>query len=133
MQKAKENSSLKDILIGSVAASLAFILISLAMSAVLLKTGAQQSTYLPLLMTVSFVSGLTGGYAAVRKKRKNGLVNGLLASLIPLIFILLLITVANKGFNIFELVICVCCLFGSCLGSVLTVNIKRKRKIKKKH
>lgn len=132
MQKAKDNSAVKEILKGGATGCIAFAIMCLGLCAVLLKAGISRDMYLPLLMITSAVSGLIGGFISVRKKRENGLINGLISSVIPSIMILVSMSVAYKSFSVFELIVLACCLFGGGLGGIAAVNIKKKRKPTKK-
>lgn len=132
MPKAKENSAVTDLVKGGLVGSAVFIILTLIMCAVLLKTDLSRNTYLPLLMIISALSGMLSGYTAVRKRRENGLINGLAASIIPAIIMLIAMTAAYKGFSVFELIVAACSLFGGTIGGIGAVNIKKKRKPIKK-
>ncbi len=132
MQKTKETNVVKDLVKGGLAGGVVFIIITLLMCAVLLKTNLSHNTYLPFLMITSAVSGIISGFTAVRKRRENGLVNGLAASIVPAIIMLTVMSVAYKGFSIFEMIIASCCLFGGIIGGISAVNIKKKKKPIKK-
>lgn len=132
MPKAKESTILTELIKGGLIGSVVFVIMTLIMCAVLLKTDLSSNTYLPLLMIISALSGAVSGFTAVRKKRENGLVNGLTASVIPAIIILISMTVAYKGFSVFEMIVAACCLFGGTIGGIGAVNIKKKRKTIKK-
>lgn len=132
MPKSKENNAVTELVKGGLVGSTVFIILTLIMCAVLLKTDLSRNTYLPLLMIISALSGMLSGYSAVRKRRENGLINGLTASIIPAIIMLIAMSVAYKGFNVFEMIIVACCLFGGTIGGIGAVNIKKKRKPIKK-
>ena len=132
MPKSKENNAVTDLVKGGLVGSIVFIILTLIMCAVLLKTDLSRNTYLPFLMIISALSGMLSGYSAVRKRRENGLVNGLTASIIPAIIMLIAMSVAYKGFSVFELIVAACCLFGGTIGGISAVNIKKKRKPIKK-
>ena len=132
MQKPKENNTVTYIVKGGLLGSIVFIILTLIMCAVLLKTDLSRNTYLPLLMIISALSGMISGFSAVRKRRENGLVNGLTSSIIPAIIMLIAMSVAYKGFSAFELIVAACCLFGGIIGGIAAVNIKKKRKPIKK-
>ncbi|MBR3802029.1 MAG: TIGR04086 family membrane protein [Clostridia bacterium] len=128
MPKAKENSVFSEIIKGSLTGTAIFIVLTLSVCWLLLKSDLGRDVYLPLLMIVSAISGIASGFTAVRKKRENGLVNGLAASVIPCVIVLIAMSVAYKGFSVFELIVAPCCLFGGIIGGVAAVNIKKKRK-----
>ena len=128
----QKNNAVTDLVKGGLVGSIVFIILTLIMCAVLLKTDLSRNTYLPLLMIISALSGMISGFSAVRKKREKGLVNGLTASIVPAIVILIAMSVAYKGFSVFELIVAACCLFGGGIGGIAAVNIKMKRKSIKK-
>lgn len=132
MQKPKENNAVTDLVKGGLVGSIVFIILTLIMCAVLLKMDLSRNTYLPLLMIISALSGMISGFSAVRKRRENGLVNGLTASIVPAIIMLIAMSVSYKGFSVFELIVAACCLFGGIIGGIAVVNIKKKRKPIKK-
>lgn len=132
MAKAKENSMVINLVKGGLIGSAVFIALTLIICSLLLKTDSSRDTYLPLLMIISALSGITSGYSSVRPKRENGLINGLTASIVPAIIMLIAMSVAFKGFSVFELVVVACCLFGGLIGGISAVNLKKKRKPLKK-
>ena len=132
MPKAKESSYISELLKGGLIGSIAFMLLTVGICVLLYKSNLSRNTYLPLLMITSALSGITSGFSAVRKRRENGLINGMSASIIPTTIILVAMSVAYKGFNVFEIVVAVCCIMGGAVGGICTVNIKKKRKTIKK-
>ena len=123
MPKSKESNAVISLLKGGLTGGAVFTALTLIMCSLLLKTDLSRDTYLTLLMIVSALSGLTSGFFAVRKKRENGLVNGLAASIVPAIIMLIAMSAAYKGFSFFELVVAACCLFGGTVGGIAAVNI----------
>lgn len=132
MPKTKDKRALSEILKGGLVGCAFFIIFTLVICALLLKVNLSQSAYFPLFMIDSALSGAVSGFVTVRKKRENGLVNGVVVSIIPAVLLLLAMSLAYKGFNIFEMIVAVCCIFGGGVGGIAAVNIKKKRKHYKK-
>ncbi|MBQ2964003.1 MAG: TIGR04086 family membrane protein [Clostridia bacterium] len=132
MPKPKDNSNLTELIKGGLLGTALFIILTLIICSLLLKTDLGKDTYFPFLMLVSALSGIFSGFSAARKKRENGLINGLTASIVPAIIILIAMSLAYKSFSVFELIVAACCLFGGIIGGIAAVNIKKKRKPIKK-
>ncbi len=131
MQKSQKFQWLGPLKAG-VCALLGFALLSLILSAVLLKKELAASWYFPLLLGAAGISGLCGGVCATRKERKNGLVNGALAAVLPCLAYLAAAAGSSRGFAWGSLLPCFVLLACSIVGGVAAANKKMKPKIKKR-
>lgn len=86
----------------------------------------------PVSLCTFCLSGFLSGFVIGRMKRKNGLINGIIYSL-PTIALFLFISILINSFRIdLTLLISVLCvLVFSGLGGVISVNVRKKTKIKK--
>ena len=132
MPKPKENSNLTELLKGGLFGAITFIILTVMVCWLLLKMNLSKETYFVILMFISSLSGVLSGFASVRKKRENGIVNGLISAIIPMFIMLVSMSVAYKGFSVFEMIVAACSLFGGAIGGIGAVNIKKKRKPIKK-
>ena len=132
MPKPKESSNLTELLKGGLFGAITFIILTVIVCWLLLKMNFSKETYFVILMFISSLSGVLSGFASVRKKRENGIVNGLISAIIPMFIMLVSMSVAYKGFSVFEMIVAACCLFGGAIGGIGAVNIKKKRKLIKK-
>lgn len=114
------------ILKGALTGVFLFILTVLIFTLILYKTVISEKSYFPLLLICVIASGFISGYISTRKFRKNGLVNGVLSTLLSSIFLLLSITVANNGFNVFIIIPEIILILSGMSGGITAVNIKRK-------
>ena len=132
MPKTKDKTVLSEFIKGGLVGCAVLVIITIAICSIILKTDLSGDTYFPLLMFASLLSGAVSGFVAVRKRRENGLVNGIAVSIIPAVTVLTAMTVAYNGFSIFEMIVAACCIFGGAVGGIAAVNIKKKRKHLKK-
>lgn len=132
MQKNKDISLAKELLKGSLICAAVFAVMAMLFSFIILKTNMDRSNYFVLLVFSAVLSGVIGGFSAVRKKRENGLIYGLLCSAVPSILLIGVMSIAFNGFSSFELIPAGLCLCGGAVGGIAAVNIKKQKKIKRK-
>ncbi len=131
MQKKQSASLLKRLLAGLPAAGV-FWLLCLLISMILLKKNAAADLFFPLLLGSAGVSGLIGGFSAAAKERKQGLLNGSLAAVLPILSYLAAVTVLNRSFRLGSLLPCLVLLATSVAAGIAAANRKQKMKIKKR-
>lgn len=112
----------------TVSAVMYFALIALY-AAVSFKSGASSSMYMPVGIVMGAISGLAGGFAAVRPVKQKGVLYGSLcgfASAILCSAALFIINGNKAGNGIFILIAAM--VFGGAAGGVSAVNLKIKKK-----
>lgn len=128
MPKTVNNSYLKSIIKSGLLGS-AFIIIMLIISAfILMKLEIGQEFYFVILVLISILSGAVAGFNSARKKRENGLINGLISTFLPSCMLLTGMTAAYKGLSVLELLPIAACMLGGIIGGIAAVNIKSKKK-----
>lgn len=132
MQKNKDISLAKELLKGSLICAAVFAVMAMLFSFIILKTNMDRNNYFAFLVFNALLSGIAGGFSAVRKKRENGLIYGLLSSAVPSILLIGVMSIAFNGFSSFELIPAGLCLCGGAVGGIAAVNIKKQKKIKRK-
>jgi len=119
-------------LLAGVPAAGALLIFSLLISAILLENKLDSSLYFPLLLAAAGISGLIGGAFATAKEKKNGLINGALAAVLPAAVYLTAASVLNHGFAPAGLLPCLALLTASVASGIAVANRKTKPKIKKR-
>ena len=98
----------------------------------MLKKEAPSGLYFPLLLAAAGVSGVFGGVFATRKERKNGLINGASAAVLPIVAYLTAAVLLNRGFALGSLLPCLTLLCCSVAAGIAAANRKKKMNIKKR-
>lgn len=130
--KKKQNTSLPGRLLAGLPAAGVFWLLCLLISMILFKKNAAADLFFPLLLGSAGVSGLIGGAVATAKEKKNGLLNGALAAVLPIIFYLTAAIALNRSFSFGSLLPCLAMLTASIAAGVAVANRKTTLKIKKR-
>ena len=130
--RKSQNNQLFNIGKAGALALLVFAILSLILCAVLLKKELSSNLYFPLLLSAAGVSGLFGGASATRKERKNGLLNGALAAVLPISAYLIATAVLQRRFAWSSLLPCLVLLIGSVAAGVVAANRTVKAKNKKR-
>lgn len=128
MPKTVENSNINRLIKAGISGITALILLLLIFAYIFLNFNIDKSIYSIALISAAVISGATAGFISTRKKREKGLLNGIISSAFPAIILFIAMTVAYKGFNVFELVPLLCCIFGGITGGIAAANIKTKKK-----
>ena len=128
--KPKSDNNIKTValktLIGSLVGLLAFFGLTALAAFIMWKIDADSSIFKYIMLLVGAVSGMAGGFAAVRPLRKNGIVVGALSALPSyLIIILISILIAKSGIAVIGWVLLIIELLFSAVGGIIAVN-KRK-------
>ena len=131
MQK-KQSASLPKRLLAGLPAAGVFWLLCLLISMILLKKNVAADLFFPLLLGSAGVSGLIGGFSAAAKERKQGLLNGSLAAVLPILSYLAAVTALNRSFRVGSLLPCLVLLAASVAAGIAAANRKQKMKIKKR-
>lgn len=113
-------------LIGSLVGLVVFFLLTALAAFILWKTDADGVIFKYIMLLVGAVSGLVGGFTAVRPTRKNGIAVGALSALpCYLIEILVSVLVAKNGIGTIGWILMIIQLVLSAVGGIIAVN-KRK-------
>lgn len=132
MQRSKSNNILICIKSG-LYGLLLFIVCCVGISFVFLKFNSPEKIYFPLLTFCCAISGFFSGFNSLIKIRENGLINGILSSLVLSIILFSVMIFLYKGFTVYQLVVVLCCVCGGAAGGIIALNLKQKRrKIKDK-
>ena len=112
---------------GSLSGILILILSVMGSVLFLYKGGINSSGYLPLLLICALLCGMSAGFIGTKNIRKQGLINGVLSSVIPSVLMLLAVSLA-ASFNPINLIIMILVITGGALGGIFAVNIKHKKR-----
>ncbi len=124
MQVSQLKETLKGSLIGILFAAVMLAVFTFA----LLKLNITKENYIYILFFTCSVSGMVSGYVSARKKREKGILNGLLAWIVPLLIFIAAMSIAYNGFSFFEFIPASFGILFSMIGGIAAVNIKRKKK-----
>lgn len=117
------------ILTGNVLGVVLFFVFASVASAIILKNSLSSGAYFPILLFVSALSGLAAGFAAVLPIRKNGLIMGLLSSILTVIAIFASAALASgKTPGIKSVLTAVTAAVCCSIGGILAANMKKRRK-----
>ena len=108
-----------------------YILVFVISSVASLLFDIDNHTYTVVSVCSFSVSSFLAGFVVGRTKRKNGLVNGVVYSL-PATVIFTIVSVAVNGFKVDYIlpVSVLCMLLFAAAGGVISVNIKKKAKVR---
>lgn len=117
------------VLTGNILGVLLFFIFTAIASAIILKNSLSSSVYFPALLLTGALSGIVAGFVSVLPIRKNGLITGVLSSILTVIAILITAALASeKALGIkaalTAVVAAICC----ATGGILAANMKKKRK-----
>ena len=128
MPKAIDKSAAGEIVKGAVTGVVILILFILISVVLILKTKINEQYYLPIyLLNIVFV-GFISGYFSAKKKRKNGLINGVIASFIPSLILFISSSVADGDIHIITSLPSIIIIVFGAIGGITSVNLKRKIK-----
>lgn len=113
-------------LIGSLVGLVTFFILTVIAAFVMWKTDADSSIYKYIMLLTGAVSGLTGGFTAVRPTRKNGVAVGALSALPAyLVIISVSLLVAKSELGIIGWILLAVELLFSAIGGIIAVNKRR--------
>ena len=95
---SKENSTIKNILIGTVISMLISIILLFKFSAILAYTRVNEHTMPIVVIIITVISILIGSQISVYKINKNGIKNGGLVGLIYILFLYLISSIITRKF-----------------------------------
>ena len=127
----KKSLIIKENIKGGIIGTLAFIIETIFIVIIAMKSSMDQKMYLPTLIVCILISGLISGFAGTVNIKKSGLKNGFISSIIPSIMILISLCLFSKCICIGNILSVFIVIFGGLTGGILAVNIKRKSKIKR--
>ena len=113
---------------GSILAILISVILLFIYATILTYTDIQETTMLPVILTVVGISILTGSMISVRKIRKNGMLNGAIVGLIYIIILYLSSSMCLVGFSLTlnSFVMLIVGIITGIIGGIIGVNINRK-------
>ena len=113
---------------GSILAILISVILLFIYATILTYTDIQETTILPVILTVVGISILTGSMISVRKIRKNGMLNGAIVGLIYIIILYLSSSMCLVGFSLTlnSFVMLIVGIITGIIGGIIGVNINRK-------
>lgn len=113
---------------GSVLAILISLILLFIYATLLTYTEIQETTMLPVILTVVGISILAGSMISVRKIRKNGMLNGAIVGLIYIIILYLSSSICLVGFSLTtnSFVMLMVGIITGIVGGIIGVNINRK-------
>lgn len=125
-----QNKSLKNYVLKTVTGSAVgigvFFLLALAAAFVLWKKDADTSAFKYVIFAVAAVSGFTGGFAAVRPVRENGMILGALSAILPCVAVSAVsMLIAKSGIGAAGWIFIALNIIFSAIGGIVAVN-KRK-------
>lgn len=117
------------IFVGSAVSVIMFFVLLALFALFSLKNGANSSLYVPAGIVFALLSGIAGGFAAVRPIKQKGIPYGALSGLISSLFCSAVLFVVNgnkAGSGLFILAGLI--ILGSAAGGIGAVNLKFKKK-----
>lgn len=128
-REEKKGSPFTKIIIAAVLGVAVYFIFIAVFAAFALKSGADNSSYMPAGMVIGAVSALISGFAAVRPIKEKGAVYGALTGLVQALIsslVLFIVNHASAGNGIFILtaVMIIC----GMLGGIAAVNMKKRKK-----
>lgn len=113
---------------GSILAILISVILLFIYATILTYTDIQETTMLPVILTVVGISILTGSMISVRKIRKNGMLNGAIVGLIYIIILYLSSSICLTGFSLTlnSFAMLIVGIITGIIGGIIGVNINRK-------
>lgn len=130
-RKKTENKNLSELILCLKAFIVYSVIYAIACVSVLY-LDVDNSLLIPVSLCAFCLSGFLSGFIVGRIKRKNGMINGIVYSL-PATAIFLSVSMLLNSFRIdlTLLISIICMLVFSGAGGVISVNIRKKTKIKK--
>lgn len=125
MEKSLDNNFFINIFKG-VGVAFAFTFISLTIfSGLLVYTNISENLIQPVVIGVTGISILLGGFFANRKMTKNGIVNGILVGAIYICLIYIISSVIKNNFsiNIGTIIMMLLGVVGGGIGGIIGINI----------
>lgn len=125
----ESNNSYIRIIVGSAVSAVMFFALLALFALFSLKSGTYGSLYVPAGIAFAFLSGVTGGFVAVRPIKQKGLPYGALSGFISslLCAVVLFVVNGNKaGSGLF--IVAGLMIVGSASGGIGAVNLKLKKK-----
>ncbi len=116
------------ILKGAIFGTLILLISVLIFALILYKTEIKDGFYKILMAFCVILSGFSSGYISVAKYKRNGLLTGLISSIISASVLLITMIIANKGFDLYMLIPEILLFASGTFGGVAGVNIKTKSK-----
>lgn len=108
-----------------------YLIVFIAASLVSYIEGVEFDLFYPISLSCLAVSSFLSGMIAGRKKRENGLINGILYALPSVLIVLIVSLLINKfTFDFCILLSILLSLIFAGIGGIVSVNHKRKIKIK---
>lgn len=113
---------------GSVLAILISLILLFIYATLLTYTEIQETTMIPVILTIVGISILAGSMISVRKIRKNGMLNGAIVGLIYIIMLYLSSSMCLVGFSLTtnSFVMLMVGIITGIVGGIIGVNINRK-------
>ena len=119
-------SCTKGIGISAVLGVLTELLLLLAVSLVILKTGNYHALRVPGVCVTAALGGIVSGFSAARRSKKNGLVNGAAAAFCTALLMWLAALIPGGTSSAAVTLSAVICVTGGAVGGLIGVNLTHR-------
>lgn len=133
MPKSKRKSSAKEspallqtaikTLIGSLINIIVYFALTAVFSLISLKTDAKSDYFRYMIFFISAISGLVGGFAAVKPIHKNGILIGAVSA-VPAFLVVFLVSsiISRTGISVTGWIAAAVMIFSSAIGGIISAN-----------